>query len=110
MANRVAWCCVVVMLMVLPPSGHAACAWILWEHAEQPPLSKTWSIAGSAETSDTCQKALAAALQQKRSAPTTSEVVEAHIGAGKGSIHLREPYTIVFTYYCLPDTADPRKP
>ena len=36
MANRVVFRFLVVMLMVLPQIGHAACAWVLWKKHAAP--------------------------------------------------------------------------
>ncbi|HEY5867995.1 MAG TPA: hypothetical protein VI542_20960 [Candidatus Tectomicrobia bacterium] len=53
--------------------------------------------------------ALREALKQKRSTYTASavSVLEVTIGTGKGS--LTRNANLVWTYYCLPDTIDPRK-
>ena len=114
MANRVVFRVLVVMLMVLPQIGHAACAWVLWKKHAAPLVDIAWSIMGSSETSDKCEKALAEEFQRRLSAHKKSDVVESITSAGKGSIQTRviyggQQFDTVVTYYCLPDTVDPRK-
>ena len=85
MANRVVFRFLVVMLMVLPQIGHAACAWVLWKKHAAPLVDIAWSIIGSSETSDKCEKALAEEFQKTQLAQK-SDVVESITRAGKGSI------------------------
>ena len=46
MTNRVVFRFLVVMLMVLPQIGHAACAWVLWKKHAAPLVDIAWSIMG----------------------------------------------------------------
>jgi hypothetical protein len=93
------------LLTFAPMQAWAACAWVLWDGnpLASPGLDMIWSISGTYQSLQECNRDLAATVRvmKQRGTDVTSPMSGTSLyrnGEVRGYLH------------CLPDTVDPRGP
>jgi hypothetical protein len=94
-------------LLASAATAHAECAWVLWQRLEMIAQGNNyvdWTPTGVPNFPD-CDASLKSTMKL-HSGPELGTTVEVR----GNQIQRKGPVTWIHTYFCLPDTVDPRAP
>jgi len=107
----------VLLVLTLAASAGAECAWVLWEKLElktPAPSEASWSLHSASVSRPLCEKALTRLWQVRvetnKPGPLAPGIEETTAAPGLVSVRWKQGGGSTTTFYCLPDTIDPRGP
>ncbi len=113
------------LLLLLPSQALAECAWVVWHETETTPIKsplrtlRKWELAGVLDTRQECEATLTkiAGTRELRGESGDLLIETLNVQRGPGTLSYKELTTWKgkhvemerHTWYCLPDTVDPRE-